>query len=272
MLEIDRQMKTLVLPPRYSPDSIALAGAAAVQGWGVERLASWNPPPWLANEEVVLYGEPLFAAIVAESLVLALLSPPPDWLTHLPEPLKLREIRFKTLGEARRLDRPTFVKPAEDKCFQARVYQSAAELPSEGVLLGTTPVLVAEPVEWTVEWRCFVREGEVVTSSPYWRNGALAQAPDGSWPAPAGEREQALEFAALVLGQKEVYLPPAVVLDVGKIMGKGWAVIEANAAWGSGIYGCAPEVVLRVVERACVRRTLLAEEDRKWVWTAEAAD
>lgn len=52
-------MPTLVLPPRYTPDSIALASAAAEQGWSVERLSSWRPPAWLAGEEVVLYGEPL---------------------------------------------------------------------------------------------------------------------------------------------------------------------------------------------------------------------
>jgi len=264
-------MKTLVLPPRYTPDSIALASAAAAHGWSVERLGSWRPPAWLAGEDVVLYGEPLFAAVVAEPLGLALLGPPPDWLAHLPEELRQREVRYTTLGEARRLDRPTFVKPAEDKCFSAKVYQAGTELPTIDVLPETTPVLTAEPVEWSVEWRCFVREGEAVTSSPYLRDGTLAQAPDGSWPAPATERNQALEFAAHVLGHPEVALPPAVVLDVGNVRGKGWAVVEANAGWGSGIYGCEPASVLRVVERACVQRSRLNDNDRKWVWTNELA-
>ncbi len=67
-------------------------------------------------------------------------------------------------------------------------------------------------------------------------------------------------------------MPPAVVLDVGHLQGRGWAVVEANAAWGSGIYGCEPASVLRVVERACVHRTRIGEEDRKWVWIAQDAD
>lgn len=266
-----RSMPTLVLPPRYTPDSIILAKAASAQGWSVERLASWRPPEWLASEEVVLYGEPLFAAVVAEPLGLALLGPPPDWLAHLPEELRLRRVRYTTLGEARSLDHPTFIKPAEDKCFPAQVYQSGAELPKIDLLAETTPVLSSEPVEWTVEWRCFVRDGRVQTSSPYWRNGELAQAADGSWPAPTHERDEALAFAAQVLGHAQVSLPPAVVLDVGHIRGKGWAVVEANAACGSGIYGCEPASVLRVVERACLYRTRLGEEDRKWVWAAEEA-
>jgi hypothetical protein len=45
-----------------------------------------------------------------------------------------------------------------------------------------------------------------------------------------------------------------VVLDVGVIGERGWAVIETNAAWGSGIYGCDPKAVLQVIRRACVRR------------------
>lgn len=258
-------MPTLVLPPRYTPDSIALASAAGVQGWGVERLSSWRPPEWLASEEVVLYGEPLFAAVVAEPLGLVLLGPPLDWLAHLPEPLLHREVWYTTWGEARRLDRPTFIKPAGDKCFPARVYQSGAKLPTINVLPETTPVLTAEPVEWVVEWRCFVLEGRVVTCSPYWRDGGLAQVEDGSWPAPAGEQKKALEVAAYAIAHADVCLPPGVVLDVGQIRGTGWAVVEVNSAWGSGIYGCDPAAVLGVVNRACVRRNRLAEEDKRWV-------
>lgn len=41
-----------------------------------------------------------------------------------------------------------------------------------------------------------------------------------------------------------------VVLDIGTISGRGWAVVEANAAWGSGIYGCDPMEVLGVIRHA----------------------
>jgi hypothetical protein len=265
-------MKTLVLPPRYSPDSIILARTAAEQGWAVERLVGWNAPSWLADQELVLYGEPLFAAVVTEPLGLALLGPVPDWLTTLPEHLRLRTVQFTTLEAARMIDRPMFIKPAEDKCFQARVYQSGAELPTDELADGTTPVLMAEPVEWTVEWRCFVLDGKVLTSSPYWRDGRLAQKADGSWPATPDERDQALGFAEQVLGCRESSLPPAVVLDVGQIRGKGWAVVEANPAWGSGLYGCAPASVLRVVERACLCRSRLDEGDRRWFWPNDVAN
>jgi hypothetical protein len=48
-----------------------------------------------------------------------------------------------------------------------------------------------------------------------------------------------------------VLLPRATVLDIGVI--QGWAVVELNAAWGAGIYGCNPEAVLDVVRYAAVR-------------------
>jgi hypothetical protein len=40
-------------------------------GWGVERLSSWRVPDWLKGQDVVLYGEPLFAAVVADELGVA---------------------------------------------------------------------------------------------------------------------------------------------------------------------------------------------------------
>ena len=43
-----------------------------------------------------------------------------------------------------------------------------------------------------------------------------------------------------------------LVVDVGVIRNHGWAVIECNAAFSSGIYGCDPVAVLPVLRRACV--------------------
>ncbi|HYT87585.1 MAG TPA: ATP-grasp domain-containing protein [Gemmataceae bacterium] len=245
-------MPTLILPPRYTPDSIAVSKAAVRAGWGVERLGSWRVPDHLAGQEFVLYGEPLFAAVVADPLGLSLLEPPLDWLAGLSQELTRRRIRFTTLAEARNLTDPTFVKPAEDKCFPARVYESGRDLPGADVLSATTPVLVARTVDWQMEFRCFALDGEVLSLSPYLRDGKLAQAEDGSWPATEDELARARAFASAVLRDPQTSLPPAIVLDVGVIRGEGWAVVEANAAWGSGVYGCDPEQVLRVVQRACV--------------------
>lgn len=256
-------MPTLVLPPRFTPDTIAVGQAAGTAGWCVERLLSWRVPESLRGQEVILFGEPLFAAVVAEDLGLLLLEPPFDWLLTLPAEYRQREIRLSTLQEARQLRQPAFVKPADDKCFLAGVFLSGVQLPGEDVLPGQIAVLVSEPVRWAVEFRCFVLERAIVALSPYLKYGELAQTPEGSW---VDDRtEQARAFAAGVVSDNSVALPPAVVMDVGLIEGRGWAVIEANAAWGSGIYGCDPTAVLRVVRRACLPQGQVSAADRLWI-------
>src|SRR5215831_18040826 len=173
-------MRVLLLPPRMTNDSRVLQQAALEQGWRVERLANWRPPSRLREEPLVLYGEPLFADVVAGPLGLALLEPPPDWITLLPSYLLRRKVRSGTLAEARRCQIPTFIKPALDKCFQAGVYSSGAALPATVELLPeTTPVLFSEPVHWEIEFRCFVLERTVAAMSAYLREGTLVEAEDG---------------------------------------------------------------------------------------------
>jgi len=258
-------MPTLILPPRYTSDAIALWKAAISAGWDVERLQGWRVPEGLGNDDVVLYGEPLFAAVVAEALAIALLEPPFDWLTNLPFIYRQRQVLYSTLAEARQREGPVFIKPADDKSFAAQVYESGAQLPSPRFLPDDTPVLIAEPVDWEVEFRCFVVQRKVNTLSPYWRESCLAQAEDGSWPASEDEMSAALEFASAVLNDNDVQFPPSVALDVGKITDRGWAVVEVNAAWGSGIYGCDPLRILPVLQRACLKQTDVTEVDERWI-------
>jgi hypothetical protein len=258
-------MPTLILPPRLTPDTHQMAHAAEAAGWAVERLATWRVPADLALADPVLYGEPLFADVVAGALDVALLQPPADWLPSLPAAYRQRAIELTTLGAARAIAVPTFIKPADDKAFAAQVYASGATLPSVDVLPEALPVLLSAPVTWLVEYRCFVQDRQVRTWSPSWRDGALVQAADGSWPAPPDEAAAALAFATQVLQDPAVALPPACVLDVGLLAGQGWAVVEANSAWGAGLYGCDPAAVLAVLRRAVVPIAQVAEADKRWV-------
>ena len=91
----------------------------------------------------------------------------------------------------------------------------------------------------------------MTTVSPYLRGGRLAKL-DG-YAASGAELTQSRDFAEKVLGDPRVEAPRAIVLDVGRIDGRGWAVVEANGAWGSGIYGCDPDEVLEVVRHAVCR-------------------
>ena len=261
-------MSTLILSPRYTPDSNALWKTALDDAtWTVERLQSHRPPEHLRDKDIAIYGEALFVNIVADELALALLEPPFDFLTRLPKHYLLRDIQFTTLDKARKLSEAAFIKPAYDKSFDAEVYPTGKDLPTEEILPGDLPVLVSEPVSWELEFRCFVVERQRATLSIYSRNGQLARNEDGNWPVEAGEEEAAKQFINALLQDSTIDLPPAFVLDVGKINGRGWAVVEANPVWASGIYNCKPTEILPVLKRACIQQKNIASDDERWIFS-----
>jgi hypothetical protein len=243
-------MPTLLLSARQTEDAQRLWQACIAEKWHVTRAHGWKVPD-IPPEEVVVYGEPLFAQHVAQTLGLRLQEPPVDWLPRLPSRWRGREVRLTTLSEARAVSTRSFIKPAEEKCFEARVYATGAELPPPGPLPETLAVLVQDVVSWTIEFRCFVADRKVETLSPYWREGQPAKTEDGLWTQSDAELEAARRFCQSVLDDSNVPVPEALAVDVGVIQNRGWAVIECNAAWGAGIYGCDPAAVLRVLRRAC---------------------
>jgi hypothetical protein len=241
-------MPTLILTPRYTEDAQALWRAAGGLGWDVQRLPSWRVPEVLRTvPDPVLYVEALFGPTLAEQFGLRLLEPGIDWLPTLPEEYRKRWVYLTTLGQARELAEPAFIKPPNDKSFPARVY-SPLELPAE--YDNDTPVLVAEVVAWEKEFRGFVLDRELRTLSVYLRGCQLQRKQD--FALSVAEEAEARAFIATVLADVRVDLPRTAVLDVGVITGRGWAVIEQNAAWGSGIYGCDPDEVLQVLRFAAV--------------------
>ncbi|HSI84219.1 MAG TPA: ATP-grasp domain-containing protein [Candidatus Methylacidiphilales bacterium] len=267
-----------MLAPRVTRDSVAVWQAAIGAGWSVERLSSWRVPQTLRSiirkgRDVVVYAEPLFAEAVADQLGLTLMETPADWLTTVPAKFLRREIGFTLLSQAQKLRGSFFVKPAEGKVFEPGIFVNGDRLPFIEKI-GDIPVLTSTPVDWMLEVRCFVRDRRVMTMSPYCRDGALAQDKSGKWPflkAGAesdgeGEEDGARAFMTAFLNDAEVQLPPACVVDIGLIEGKGWAVIEANPCWGAGLYGCEVFAALQTIRRAVFRsRDNVALEDQPWM-------
>lgn len=236
-------MPTLILTPRQTGDAQALWRAAIARGWDVERLATWRIPDG-PRDEPFLYAEALFGPTLAEQLGVTLLEAPEDWLPKLPEAYRQRAVTLSTLGEAQRSSQPAFVKPPNDKSFPAAVYE-AGTLPT--TFDPEMAVLVAEPVRFTSEFRVFVLDRTVRAFSLYARDGEPVD------PGHEAEEERGLlAFVSRLLADAQVHLPRACVVDVGPIEGRGWAVVELNAAWGAGIYGCDPDAVLDVVCAATV--------------------
>ncbi|MBX9653466.1 ATP-grasp domain-containing protein [bacterium] len=239
-------MPTLILTPRFTDDAQALWRAAQRLGWNVERLSSWRVPDELKIiSEPVLYVEGLFGDLIAGEFGISLSQPPLDWLPSLPIEYRKREVFLTTLASARMIKQPMFMKPPNDKCFPAGIY-TGGDLPLE--FDEAAPVLVSEVVSWEKEFRCFVLDRQVRTMSIYLRNGIPQREFD--FTAEEDELDDARAFAERLLFDHRVTLPRAAVIDVGVIQDRGWAVIEQNAAWGSGIYGCNPSEVLEVIRYA----------------------
>jgi hypothetical protein len=239
---------TLLMSWRNTRDNQLLWQAAIRRGWLVERVRGAQIP-LISTERVAIYIESLFAPLLAASLSLELSNVSDAWLPRLPEEFRLREVALTTLGQVSPLQLPLFLKPPNEKSFPAKVYSSVDSLLHD--YDPSTPSLSAEPVEWSVEYRCFCLDGSVRTVSPYFRGGELCDS--SVLAANAVELDEATTFAERVLRDVRITIPRAIVLDVGLIVDRGWAVVEANAAWGSGIYGCDPESVLDVIEHATKR-------------------
>ncbi|KAF0848929.1 uncharacterized protein DUF4343 [Nocardia caishijiensis] len=235
--------------------------AAIRAGWNVTRLTSWRVPDNAIA--TAIYGETMFAEVIAAQLGITLLDAPDDWLPNLPKSLLRRHIRISTLGEARRHPDPVFVKPADGrKGFAGAVYREGIGLPSPEACPDDTSVFMAEPVEWRSEFRCFVEDGVILTMSPYLRDGEPARTDDGDWPTTPSEI--AAVHACIEELVAEASVPPSIVIDVGLIEGRGWAIVEANCAFGAGIYGCDPHSVLDVLERGCIPSAELTGGDALW--------
>jgi ATP-grasp domain, R2K clade family 2 len=241
-------MPTLILTPRFTEDAQALWRAATQLGWDVERLRSWQVPEELRSiAEPVLYLEGLFGQTLAAQFGLQLLEPPLDWLPNLPEEFRQRHVSLSTLGACRKIVEPTFIKPPNDKSFPARVY-TGADLPPE--YDDETPVLVADVVAWEKEFRCFILDRQIRTISVYLRDGALQR--DRDFESSPAELAKVESYVEKLLADRRIELPRTAVLDVGMIADRGWAVVEQNAAWGSGIYGCDPIQVLEVLRYTAI--------------------
>lgn len=266
-------MPTLLISRNCLPESRILAANARKARWEVQWLGRRRGPARLRERECALYAETDLALRVARMHGLGLIEPTLDLLARLPRKYLLRQVDFMTLSAAQTLTGRTFVKPADctAKVFDAAIYEAGRFIFCDDDLSPQTPVLASEPVDWEAEFRLVVQERKVVAFSPYIRGGWLARNAQGEWPFSQTEAEEMLSFARELLANDAVALPPAFVLDVGFIGSRGWAVVEMNPVWCSGLLGCDLNVMLPVLRRACQRIDQLSCADRQWVIERPAA-
>ena len=258
-------MATLILPPRYTNDSRILWKASIALGWEVLRLQEWRINRDQVSGDVIIYGEALFVKTIADQLDLCLIEPTAEWVISLPTEYLKRDVGLVRASEIGSISFPAFIKPFAEKSLPPRVYQSLQDFILPEYVSEDEQLFYSDPVVWEVEYRSFVLNDECLTISLYERNGKVNQSEDGNWPASVEEIDEAHRFVQGILEEFPDQIPPAMVLDVGIIQDKGWAVLEVNPCWGSGIYGCDPFEVLKTIQRACINRNQIEEDDLMWV-------
>jgi hypothetical protein len=207
-----------------------LADAFAQGGGEVHRLGRFWDPPVFDPATVRVYGADSFCLVLQQKLGFALCSPADDLLLQVPSRFLQRQIAQRTLDQVVAA-LPAFVKPITPKQFRGAVYSSTDELAAEcRGLPPQTPVLLAEPVTLTTEVRSFVLDGRVLDAAVYEGSAVVADA-----------------IALINELVQAITLPRAVVVDVGFVAGRGWAVVEFNAAWGAGLNGCDATKVLPAI-------------------------
>lgn len=248
----------LITQPRVGTshnEILALQIAAREKGWEVISA----PSGWRLDEELtksgkrgVPYGSQTFCEVIAQQMGWTLKQNSFDWLAKIHKYFLKRKVEFMTLGEAKKITERKFIKPADDKCFEAKVYE-AGTFKAPEVVPDDYPVLVSDPVEFDLEYRTFVDGERVRTWSNYVMYEHIAD-PKYWHMVPMDEERYPQDFVDDLLHELDfhdwgVKTVPSVI-DVGRIKGKGWAIIETNQCWASGLYGCDPGQVLKVLEKS----------------------
>jgi hypothetical protein len=218
--------------PDLERDSVA--NSFASRGGTVHRIGRFWDPPVFDPRTVRVYGADSFCLVLQQKLGLTLCSPDDELLLDVPSESLNRQIARHMLGGASAITFPSFVKPVVPKQFRGAVYQSSRELVAEcRGLSSNTAIFVSEPVALLAEARTFVIDGRVLDAAVY-----------------QGKAEAVGASTFVNALTRAMSLPRAVVVDVGLIDSRGWAVIEFNAAWGAGLNGCDPERVLPAIVAA----------------------
>lgn len=230
----------------------ALEQAAQELGWQILSA----PTGWRLTEELITskakgvpYGCQTFCEVIAQQMGWTLYQNSFDWLAKVPTKYLKRKVDFMTLGEAKKITKRKFIKPADDKCFEAKIYEPGEFKPHD-CIKNDYPVLVSDVVQWDLEYRIFTDGFKVKTWSNYLVNGHVTE--PGFWHMIPEDQYNLKIFADdFLYDMSHITIGRPSVVDVGRIKDKGWAIIETNPVWASGIYGCDPAQVLKVLELSC---------------------
>jgi len=242
-------MPSLICSSRYTVDSQILRKTAQSLGWETLRLDGDKIPDWFEppDSQIAFFYTAPHAFDIARQLGRTLIGCNPNWTVDLPSELLQRELVQTTLRDALQINQARFVKHSVSKAFPAAVYDATRLADKTKSIHPASLVHVGEPVEWECEFRCFVSHKSVNAISPYVYDGEVVANYDSFPSIDKSEFARVRQYAESVLGHPDVQTPNALVLDVGIIRKRGWAVVECNECWASGIYACDPTDVLKTL-------------------------
>jgi hypothetical protein len=180
----------------------------------------------LARDTLVAGGVPVVESALT---ALGIAVPPADNLPACLAKYRGRKVWPSTLGDLRTKyaksgpPEPLFVKPLRrNKAFPSIALYDAADVASTATLPDTHEVLVAEYVVFVSEWRCFVRNGQILDLCRY--QGDVFAYPDA----------KVIKEAVREYGRVG---PAAYGIDFGVLTDGRTVLVEVNEGYSLNPYG-----------------------------------
>jgi len=240
----------IIIVSSQAKSSEKLSRAAKIVGYqSFEADHSWKMPDNIKQALGAVYGGDLFCESIADQMGWSLISNPADWVVKLPKDYTARNIFASTIeGALKHKEKKFFIK-SPTKLFKARVCEAPVTFPTN--VLNDHPILISDYVNFTSEYKCFVKNKKVVSICCYkWTN-------EFNTPANYGKNnKEVITFVNKMLADARVECVSATVINVGKHgklddNGNGLAVIDSEPAYMSEIYGCEISASLDTIMSSC---------------------
>lgn len=212
------------MPAKADAERYAVSEAWIRMGGEVRWLEKyWEIDDGLRARHLSVYGNDLFARLLADLYCLYLISPDEAEICNLERWTK-RGIALSNASDLSSGKFPLFIKSLVPKQFASKVYESFEQFMTEPGVMPLEKVLYSVPIkDIMAEARAFVLNRQILDIAIY----------EGS-----GNGEDARIFLGNFLADETVVLPESIVLDLAYSQDRQWFLMEWNAAWGAGLNGC----------------------------------
>jgi len=243
--------RLLLLDKQFNANTNDMWRTAMRRKWDVERTDPILIKEHIENRDYIrYYGNYIHAAEIEKDLPLTFTPIPPEYLANLRAYTNRKIVLRKYSELAQPIERNIFIKPVGLKWFEAKVYKKGETL-DNGVSKPDDLIYTSEIIRYRNEVRCFVLNGEVLTSSEYIIEGKAYDTYDDLEPDDINFDDR-LFLTPISDYVKNIYalcpkLPDGIVIDFGLTYDGEWQLLEFNEAWCSALYHCNNEGCLDVI-------------------------